>query len=229
MNTERRFIINDCTLHGILVMAILYITPSVKAQETYPLKYKFHKGERLQYKTERVDSTEAVMGEQTTVRQMTVWSLRTLSVEEANENNNWTATMFTIPEDSAYNPDLIVSNITLNSITDSTVSYTYTIANIGEEGPIGYGPAFAVATFISTDDTFDSSDTTLVEGYSIWSYHLWVGWSQSRYEADTSLAGTPPGDYYLIVVADLKSNHPGVDETNEDNNWTAIPITVPAP
>jgi hypothetical protein len=43
------------------------------------------------------------------------------------------------------------------------------------------------------------------------------------------LAGVSPGDYYLIVVADFESSYPGVDETDEDNNWLAIPITVPAP
>jgi hypothetical protein len=131
-------------------------------------------------------------------------------VDEADENNNWTATMYTIPE--AY-PDLVVSDITLNSITSAVVDYTYTIANIGDEGPIGYGPAF----------------TMLSGGYSAWSYHLSVGWSASRTESDTSLSGISPGDYYLIVVADLASSYPGVDETNEDNNWLAIPITVPAP
>lgn len=147
-------------------------------------------------------------------------------VDEADENNNWTATMYTIPE--AY-PDLVVSDITLNSITSTVVDYTYTIANIGDEGPIGSGPAFAVATFISTNEVFDSGDTMLSEGYSVWSYHLAVGWSASRTESDTSLAGVSPGDYYLIVVADLASSYPGVDETNEDNNWLAIPITVPEP
>jgi len=46
------------------------------------LQYKFQKGDQFQYKTERHDSTEAGMGDQTMVRTMTIWSLETLSVTD---------------------------------------------------------------------------------------------------------------------------------------------------
>ncbi|MHC4115706.1 MAG: hypothetical protein ACYSSL_10385, partial [Planctomycetota bacterium] len=78
--------------------------------------------------------------------------------------------------------------------------------------------------YLSTDDTLDTGDTMLAGSYSLWTYHLSVGWSQSRSES----AALQPGDYYLIVLADAGLYYPGVEEANENNNWTASAMfTVP--
>jgi hypothetical protein len=60
-------------------------TLTVSAQQKYRLRYKFDKGEKLQYKTERHDSTETEQGGQPSVQQITVWAVQTLSVDDAND------------------------------------------------------------------------------------------------------------------------------------------------
>lgn len=132
-------------------------------------------------------------------------------------------------------PDLVVSDITPDSttVTQGTIlPYTYTVANIGAEGPAS-NPTFDVATYLSTDDVLDGGDTELGQGYSAWTYHLSVGWSQSQAEDDVVISAAP-GSYYLIVVADAKPGeapnyYPGVVESDETNNARAVAITVVAP
>jgi hypothetical protein len=151
---------------------------------------------------------------------------------EISEGRDWAMYIeFTIPD-----PDLIVSDITLDSVeakiySGDTLGFTYTVENIGGEGPEGLS-VFDVACYLSDDAVFDGSDTELSSGYSAWSYHLSVGWSDSRYEDDVVIT-EEPGTYYLIVVADAKPGeapnyYPGVVESDETNNWLAIPFTVEA-
>ena len=133
-------------------------------------------------------------------------------------------------------PDLVVSEIILHSDEISPgdiLEYTYTVANIGGEGPDD-DSIFDVATYLSTDEYFDADmDIELDWGYSAWEYHLDVGWSESYTENDVAIDAAP-GTYYLIVVTDAKPGeppnyYPGVVESNEDNNWRAIQVTVSEP
>ena len=86
----------------VAVLAILYIillalsaSITANAQDSYVLQYKFKKGEKLQYKSERQDSTESDSGGQTTVREMTIWSLQTLSIEDAKKDRSFTISIKT--------------------------------------------------------------------------------------------------------------------------------------
>ena len=134
-------------------------------------------------------------------------------------------------------PDLVVSSLNLQTTAvnpGGLITYTYTISNIGGEGPTGIS-TFDVAGYLSSDAVLDAGDLELGGGYSVWTYHLTAGWSQSRTESDVVIPNTvPPGSYYLIVVADAKPGlppnfYPGVSEANESNNWRAIPIRVISP
>lgn len=130
-------------------------------------------------------------------------------------------------------PDLIVTEIILDSdsiYADDPLAFMYTVANIGRQGP-RRNSTFDVAGYLSTDAVLDDSDTMISWTYSVWSYHLSVRWSHSYYEADGGITGTAPGTYYLIVDADTTPGEPpnyfpGVDESDEDNNWLAVQFTV---
>jgi len=131
-------------------------------------------------------------------------------------------------------PDLEVSELTLHTpavLPGNAISYTYTISNVGNEGPEG-NSTFDAATYLSTDAVLDPADVELGGGYSAWSYHLSVGWSASVTESDVVIpTSVPPGTYYVIVVADAKpglppNNYPGVIESDESNNARAVPLLV---
>ena len=126
-------------------------------------------------------------------------------------------------------PDLVVSSLdlqTTNVTPGGMIAYDYTVSNIGGEGPAA-DPTFGVATYLSSDAVLDDSDMELGDGYSSWTYHLSVGWSQSWAESDVTIpTSVSPGTYYLIVVADDKPGlppnyYPGVIEADESNNWLA--------
>ncbi len=130
-------------------------------------------------------------------------------------------------------PDLIVSEVTLDTTTvteGGTLGFSYTITNIGGEGPAG-NSTFDVAAYLSTDAVLDGSDTMVLGlggssgSYSVWTYHLDVGWSNSLY-VNNGVIEASPGRYYLIVDADTlpgqpPNYYPGVVESDETNNWTA--------
>lgn len=130
-------------------------------------------------------------------------------------------------------PDLVVSGVTLDAATvaeGGTLGFSYTVANIGGEGPAGMS-TFDVAAYLSTDAVLDGSDTMILGpggssgSYSVWTYHLSVGWSSTHSVAD-GVIDAAPGTYYLIVDADTLPGqppnfHPGVVEDDETNNWTA--------
>lgn len=153
-------------------------------------------------------------------------------------DRNWSMYFeYTIPL-----PDLIVAKIILDTAqiyADAPLAFTFTIENIGGEGP-AENPTFDVAGYLSTDAVLDGSDTMILgpDGssgtYSVWTYHLSVGWSNSHYVDDGDITGTAPGMYYLIVDADTTPGeapnfYPGVEESDEDNNWLAIEFEVLAP
>ncbi len=131
-------------------------------------------------------------------------------------------------------PDLVVSSIDLTSTEVSPgqdVSYTYTISNIGGQAPEYSDPSrWDVATYLSINNLLDGNDLELIWGYSAWTYPLSVGWSHSLPDQALIPIGVAPGDYYLIVVVDVRpgqppNNYPGVDESDESNNWLASAST----
>ena len=126
-------------------------------------------------------------------------------------------------------PDLVVSSVGPVSLDGLSASVTYTVSNLG--GPAADFPdnsTFDVAVYLSTDDVLDEGDVQLTSMYSAWSYAVGTGWSESLSESGTLPSGTPDGEYHLIVVADAfpglePNNYPGVQESDETNNWTASP------
>jgi hypothetical protein len=130
-------------------------------------------------------------------------------------------------------PDLVVSSIdilTPNVSPEDEIAISYTVSNIGEEGPTGIS-TFDVLPYLSTDQVLDETDIELSWHYSVWSYHLAEGWSQSETISAPLYDTVPDGDYYIIVLADAlpgmpPNYYPGVNESNEDNNWAVSSTTV---
>lgn len=143
---------------------------------------------------------------------------------------NW-ATYFEWMPDSL--PDLVVSSIDvltsiISPLDDITISYT--VSNIGGEEPVGLS-TFDVLPYLSTDQILDGTDIELSWHYSVWSYHLAEGWSQSATFSAPLYVTVPDGEYYIIVLADALPDmppnyYPGVNESNEDNNWSVSSTTV---
>ena len=79
----------------ISLSLLMIIITTAKAQDSYLIRYKFQKGEKLQYQSERYDSTEADMGGQTNINQITMWSLQTLSVDDVKKDESFTISIKT--------------------------------------------------------------------------------------------------------------------------------------
>ncbi len=120
-------------------------------------------------------------------------------------------------------PDLVVSNLIASATgtAGGTVPVTWTVTNLG--------PGIATADwsdriYISTNATFDGSDTLLVAESTAAATPLAVGAAYTR-----SRTVTIPGQYiglnYLLVVADGTLNQL---ETVETNNVAAVPIEINA-
>ncbi|MHC4537664.1 MAG: hypothetical protein ACYS6K_27335, partial [Planctomycetota bacterium] len=203
---------NTCSDHDPAVTTYTYIIPG-----------SFSPGQSLFIAAHAALVKETVIDGTTIIEEETAWAD---GIDF--QGKNWaTYIEYELPM-----PDLVVSGITLGAIANGDLNYSYTIANTGGEGPAGVGPTFDVVAYISTDDILDEGDAVLTNSYSVWTYHLSEGWSQSRTESDTSLPDISPGDYYLIVVADVwpglpPNYYPGVEESNENNNWTAAMFTAP--
>jgi len=88
---NRIFIVAASSL--FIILFIISFPMAAKAQDKFLLQYKFKAGENLQYKTERQDSTESDMGGQANVREMTMWSLQTLSVEDVKKDVSYKITV----------------------------------------------------------------------------------------------------------------------------------------
>jgi hypothetical protein len=129
-------------------------------------------------------------------------------------------------------PDLVVSYVGFfQSTQGGSITFTDTVSNAGGDGPAG-NSTFDVAVYLSSDQVLDEGDVQVGWGYSVWQYHLSVGWSRGDLMTNIPIPDNlPPGTYYLIVLADAfpgqpPNNYPGVTEANETNNWRASTSTV---
>jgi len=146
------------------------------------------------------------------------------AIPELDEMNNisWHAWHL----EAADKPDLVVIDLTLHSATSApggTISYTYTRKNAGAEGPAG-NSTWDQMGFLSTDNTFDAQDIPLGTSYSVSTYHLSAGWTNTLSRTPVIPQDVPHGEYYLIVYEDVRpgqppNNYPGVEESDETNNW----------
>jgi len=73
-----------------------YTVLSAFSQESYALEYKFPLHDQLQYKTEKIDSiTTSMPNGQEVTRQITSYSIRTMTIENAPPENNFTVAITT--------------------------------------------------------------------------------------------------------------------------------------
>jgi hypothetical protein len=135
---------------------------------------------------------------------------------EANETNNTAASQITV---SSPQPDLVVTNLTVNPTTaapGATVTVSFTIFNQGQSTA---GPANHEIR-LSLDSTINSADTLLV---IVGTPSLAGGGSHPLTVNVTVLFGTPSGTRFMGVIVDSGNL---VAEANEGNNTGSAPITI---
>ena len=77
-------------------LVIIPLTTSIAQNDTpILLKYKFRMGDILKYKTEQHDSIESNFANQKIPRQITIWSLKTLSVQQVSPGKSYTISIKT--------------------------------------------------------------------------------------------------------------------------------------
>ncbi|MBP7052800.1 MAG: hypothetical protein KBE65_17460 [Phycisphaerae bacterium] len=122
-------------------------------------------------------------------------------------------------------PDLSISSLTVsrNPVVrcegDATVSWAVKNGGGASATPTGY----SLRVRLSTDDTYDESDTLV--GQTPINVELLAGETVSgTYALDpNSLA---PGDYYLVAKVDVENT---VEESSEDNNTQSVSVIIALP
>ena len=140
-------------------------------------------------------------------------------VAETNETNNVTTTPLQVV---APGVDLIISQAYLSPYTTAsgnTVNSSCYIQNQGNST----ASSSTVGYYLSTNQVLDASDVLLLTSPG---GALGAGQYFSRYDAPLIPAGTAPGSYYMLFVADPQNV---VAETNEANNVASQPLQVVAP
>jgi trimeric autotransporter adhesin len=135
-------------------------------------------------------------------------------VAEANEINNTAAAVMRV------GPDLVASALAAPSsaVSGAAITVTDTIRNQGGGGASGSATRF----YLSTNPTFDTSDT-LLASRPVGS--LDPGATDSGLIQVTLPAGLTTASFYLIAVADGEAQ---VTETMEGNNSRAVLVRVTA-
>ena len=137
-------------------------------------------------------------------------------VSETNETNNVSAISFTV---SPPGVDLVMQQEQLypsSTVAGNSVQAGAVILNQGTTT----ASSSTVGFYLSTNQVFDASDVLLVTSPG---YSLVAGGYSSRYDYPVIPAGTAPGTYYMLFVADPLNV---VTETNETNNVRSLPLTV---
>jgi subtilase family serine protease len=133
-------------------------------------------------------------------------------VTEADETNNSKSAVIKI------SPDLIVSVLTgpKTAAAGAIITLSDTTKNQGQ------GSAIATKTrfFLSANTTWERADPLLGERSVV---SLASGQTSSGTTSVTIPAGTAPGSYYILAVADADAE---VSESSETNNIKTLPITI---
>jgi hypothetical protein len=134
-------------------------------------------------------------------------------------------------------PDLIIESVNLQEkevFVYDCITCSYKVKNIGGEGPAG-DSSFCVGAFLSKDRELDNTDVELPTQFAFYVYHPSYGWSRDGQFDNLQIpSGISPGEYYIIVVADIERSFPlmhgienlGVEESDENNNWLASTDTI---
>ncbi|WP_162052193.1 CARDB domain-containing protein [Gloeothece verrucosa] len=138
---------------------------------------------------------------------------------ETNESDNVIATPISLSA-----PDLVISSVTAPStgIVNGTINISWTVNNSGQVQALTDWTDYV---YLSSDNIIDSSDRLISYQYIYTQTPLAAGGSYSINQTVT-LPGVAAGNYYLLFKAD-GSNAQG--EINENNNVSAVPITLKAP
>ena len=140
-------------------------------------------------------------------------------VSETNETNNVTAVSFTVLPPGV---DLVIQQEQLSSgtaVAGNPVQVSASVVNQGNTTASSSTAGF----YLSTNQVFDAGDKLLntSPGGALAATN-----SGYHYEYLTIPAGTVPGNYYVLFVADPQN---AVAETNEANNVRSLPLAVQAP
>ncbi|MBU1169326.1 MAG: hypothetical protein KKD44_07155 [Proteobacteria bacterium] len=146
-------------------------------------------------------------------------------VDESNEDNNTRAVL--IPEPGM--PDLVVTALEVTAWTDNSISYSYTITNVGDAPANLDGPTdenydnVSVQAFLSSDTVFNNSGDIpaggTIVGYSPLG-ELAPGASMSGTFGSTVTVDSESTPY-LVLMVDWGAR---IDESDENNNTLAATI-----
>ncbi len=137
--------------------------------------------------------------------------------ESDETNNTWTALPITVT-----NPDLAVTAFSGPSAAEARepVSFTWTVTNAGTE--VAH-PDWYDYVYLSTDETYDSGDTSVTIGVRTSALAPGESYTVTK---SVALPNVPAGNYFLLLRVDRNGV---LHEPNETNNtWTALPISLRA-
>ncbi|MGK7940474.1 MAG: S8 family serine peptidase [Crocosphaera sp.] len=141
---------------------------------------------------------------------------------ESDESNNITYQQVTVLGETQ--PDLVISSLSSANTVEAgqTLWVNYTISNQGDGAVDFYGPSTYTSFYLSTDTTFDATDTYLDLDANLNS-RLSAGASDDTFAVVGFDENLTPGDYYLLAKADGFNS---ISESNENNNLAYQQITV---
>ncbi|AIZ64717.1 hypothetical protein PK28_15460 [Hymenobacter sp. DG25B] len=140
-------------------------------------------------------------------------------VAESDEQNNVVSLSFSVVPPSV---DLSINSTSLSPTSVMAGNYVSINGYVSNQGNATV-KSVTVGFYLSKDAVLDGSDKLLTNsnlgtidasGYAYF------------YPSATIPSGTTPGSYYVLVVADYQNQ---VTETNEQNNLSALALTVEAP
>ncbi len=145
-----------------------------------------------------------------------------LQVNESNENNNLNHALLSvtvIAPPSTVDLQITAATVSpVNGMAGSTVTLNSTVFNAGNS----VASASSVGYYLSADSLFDGADVLLSTNTGA---ALNAGASAQRNGTATIPAGTLPGNYYVLYVADPSAL---VNENDEANNLRHSLFSVPA-
>ncbi|GAB2531298.1 CARDB domain-containing protein [Rufibacter soli] len=140
------------------------------------------------------------------------------TILESNEGNNVQNVKLTVLTPYI---DLVVQNATVSpasAVVGTTVTANSVIMNNGTVA----AASSVMGYYLSTNSTFESTDVAL--GTSTGA-SLGAGEASAKTASLTIPAGTAPGSYYILFMADPSQ---AVSESNENNNLSAAILTLTA-
>ena len=120
--------------------------------------------------------------------------------------------------------DLVIESLGLSVSSVVPGGSTTASHNVANRGTITVTETYTDRIYLSTDQTYDAADILLGSSHGH-TADLAPNATHSNSQAVTIPLGTAPGNYFILVRADALS---AVVESNELNNVTAVPLTVPS-